>query len=107
LDTRNKIILRQDIPPGQYRYVSGWFDPLVAAHLRRLLVLRESGPRLVVVIHDPDRPILPARARAELLAALDCVDYVVIGGAADVSLDSEHQAVYDDLVRYVAQRHHT
>jgi bifunctional ADP-heptose synthase (sugar kinase/adenylyltransferase) len=37
-----------------------------------------NGERIVVAIAEPPEPILPARARAELAAALDCVAYVVV-----------------------------
>lgn len=105
LDTRKKIVDWPDVPEGRHVYVSGTFDPLVAAHARRLRELREPGAGLVVVILDPERPVLPARARAELVAALDCVDYVVIGGEAGVCLETEHESIYRALVEHVARRH--
>lgn len=58
--------------------VTGYFDPVTAAHAVRLSELRRNGEQLVVAISDPPDPLLPARARAELLAALKAVDYVVI-----------------------------
>ncbi len=81
MDTRNKIvdwpqaehILRQ----GSNTVVTGYFDPLLASHARRLAELAAAGP-LVVVIADPPQPLLPARARAELVAALQAVEYVVL-----------------------------
>ena len=56
----------------------GYFDPLHAGHTRRLRELCRNGERIVVAIDDPAEPILPARARAELVAALDCVAYVLL-----------------------------
>lgn len=57
--------------------VSGYFDPLLAGHARRLGEIAAPGGILVAVVTEPERPILPARARAELVAALAVVDYVV------------------------------
>lgn len=34
---------------------------------------------MVVFVDDPPNPVLPLRARAELVAALDCIGYVVPG----------------------------
>ncbi|MBX2861744.1 MAG: adenylyltransferase/cytidyltransferase family protein [Vampirovibrio sp.] len=85
---------RQD---GQ-RIVStnGCFDLLHVGHLRYLQEARKQGDLLIVAINSdasvhglkgpdtstkrtgPPRPILPESERAELLAGLACVDYVVI-----------------------------
>lgn len=87
LDTREKILtqaaavatarrLRQEGTP--VKLATGLFDPVLAGHARRLEALTEDGAPLMVVVADPPRPILPARARAELVAALRVVDYVVL-----------------------------
>jgi D-beta-D-heptose 7-phosphate kinase/D-beta-D-heptose 1-phosphate adenosyltransferase len=66
---------------------SGCFDLLHVGHVRSLAQARSMGDRLVVGVNadatvrrlkGPDRPIVPARQRAELLTALACVDWVVI-----------------------------
>ena len=62
------------------KVVVGYFDPVLAAHARRLMDAREGAAALAVIIADPPRPILPARARAELVAALEAADYVVLPG---------------------------
>ena len=62
------------------KVVVGYFDPVLAAHARRLKDAREGAAALAVIIADPPRPILPARARAELVAALEAADYVVLPG---------------------------
>lgn len=62
--------------------VKGYFDPLLAGHARRLAEIAEPGGVLMAVVMEPERPILPARARAELVAALAVVDYVLPGEAA-------------------------
>ena len=68
-------------------FANGHFDLLHVGHLRYLKAAREQGDRLVVAINDDPsvarlkgegRPIVPAAERAELLAALEPVDYVVV-----------------------------
>lgn len=92
------------MPSGDYLYVKGCFDPLIAAHALRLAELRCLHSGLVVVIADPPEPILPARARAELVAALSAVDFVIIGGESNVDLESEHAALRNELVAHTARR---
>ena len=68
-------------------FANGAFDLLHAGHVRYLEAARREADRLIVAINDdasirglkgPGRPILPAADRAELVAALGAVDYVVI-----------------------------
>jgi rfaE bifunctional protein nucleotidyltransferase chain/domain len=68
-------------------FANGCFDVLHVGHVRYLEGARREADRLVVAVNDDEseralkgegRPILPAAARAELVAALRCVDYVVI-----------------------------
>ena len=68
-------------------FTNGVFDLLHLGHLRYLRQARSLGDLLVVGINSdesarqlkgPERPLVPATERAELLAALDCVDYVTI-----------------------------
>lgn len=54
---------------------------MLAGHARRLNEIAEPGGVLVAVVTEPARPILAARARAELVAALQIVDYVVVAEA--------------------------
>jgi glycerol-3-phosphate cytidylyltransferase-like family protein len=107
LDTRQKIVDGAMVPRAEGLFVSGYFDPLLAAHAKRLRELREGHGGLAVIILDPERPILPARARAELVAALECVDYVVIGASERAVCHEEqaHAAMLDRLVAQVARRH--
>ena len=65
----------------------GCFDLLHVGHARSLAQARGMGDRLLVgvnadatvrVLKGKTRPIVPARQRAELIAALACVDWVVI-----------------------------
>lgn len=66
---------------------NGCFDVLHAGHVRYLQAAREQGDVLIVAINadasaaklkGPGRPILRDLDRAELVAALAVVDYVVI-----------------------------
>jgi hypothetical protein len=55
--------------------VTGYFDPLLAAHARELAAL----PRpLLVAVMPLAGELLSQRARAELVAGLRVVDYVVV-----------------------------
>ena len=59
--------------------VTGHFDVLLAEHVRELIRVRDDtgNVRLLVILTTPANPILSARARSELVAALAMVDYVV------------------------------
>src|SRR4029077_14892394 len=68
---------------------NGCFDLLHVGHVRFLQGAAAEADRLIVAINDdesvgrlkgPGRPILPAVDRAELVAALRGVDYVVVFG---------------------------
>lgn len=68
-------------------FTNGCFDLLHVGHTRYLQAARELGDRLVLGLNSdgsvrglkgPSRPILPQEERAELLAALECVDYVLV-----------------------------
>src|SRR5690348_3654794 len=70
-------------------FTNGVFDLLHLGHLRYLRQARRLGDLLVVGVNSdesarqlkgPRRPLIPQTERAELLAALDCVDYVTIFG---------------------------
>ncbi|MBZ5595320.1 MAG: hypothetical protein LAP39_24010 [Acidobacteriia bacterium] len=87
MDTRHKIIeperaiaLSKDLRAKGVRIVTGYFDVIVAEHVRRLLEIKNGSGALVVVVLDPPDPVLSLRARAELVAALRMVDYVVPAG---------------------------
>jgi rfaE bifunctional protein nucleotidyltransferase chain/domain len=72
---------------------NGVFDLLHVGHVRYLQDAAREADRLVVAINDdavaatkgPGRPILKAAERAEIVAALRGVDYVVIFPEATVS----------------------
>lgn len=102
MNTRAKILTRDAL---RYKLIehrrrgqrivlaNGCFDLLHAGHVRYLQGARREGDLLVVAINSdesthslkgPGRPILRGEARAELVAALGCVDYVVIFAEPDV-----------------------
>ena len=81
MDTRQKILTPESATSavagcGRLRILTGHFDPVHAAHVRRLGELRD-GSCTLVVLTDSDQPISPQRARAEVLAGLSSVDWVV------------------------------
>lgn len=67
-------------------FANGCFDLLHVGHIRYLQAASREADRLIVAVNDdgvastkgPGRPILKAEERAELVAALRGVDYVVI-----------------------------
>jgi D-glycero-beta-D-manno-heptose 1-phosphate adenylyltransferase len=70
-----------------HAFANGCFDLLHVGHVRYLEAARREADRLIVAINDdravrdlkgPGRPILAAADRAELVAALRAVDYVVV-----------------------------
>ena len=68
-------------------FANGGFDLLHVGHVRYLEAARREADRLIVAVNDdqslrglkgPSRPVLAEADRAELVAALRAVDYVVI-----------------------------
>ena len=69
-------------------FTNGCFDLMHVGHTRYLQAARDLGDVLVVGVNTdasvrslnkaPGRPIVPEAQRAEVLAALSCVDYVVL-----------------------------
>lgn len=78
---------------------NGCFDLLHVGHVRSLRAAKQLGDVLVVGINSDDsvrklkgaaRPLLPEAERAEVIAALESVDYVVIFGEATAERLVEH-----------------
>jgi rfaE bifunctional protein nucleotidyltransferase chain/domain len=68
-------------------WTNGCFDLLHAGHVRSLTAASQLGDILIVGLNSDAsvrrlkgeaRPLMPERERAEVLAALECVDHVVI-----------------------------
>lgn len=71
----------------QIVFANGCFDLFHVGHVRYLEGARQQGDVLVLGVNSDrsvrqlkgeGRPLLPEEARAELLAAMECVNYVVI-----------------------------
>ena len=93
---RGKIVSRDDLvrhidadraAGRRIAFANGCFDLLHVGHVRYLESSSHEADVLVVAINDDasvrtlkgeGRPILSAAERAELVAALRCVDYVII-----------------------------
>lgn len=84
---------------------NGHFDLLHVGHVRYLQEARRLGDALLVGINDDamtrlrkgeGRPLVPADERAELVAALACVDYVCIFASptAEELVRLAHPTVY-------------
>jgi glycerol-3-phosphate cytidylyltransferase-like family protein len=89
LDTRSKILTPAAalaISARPIVIVTGTFDVLRAAHARELEAVRQrtGASALLVVVLPRSGELLSQRARAELVAALRVVDYVVAGGQSEV-----------------------
>jgi bifunctional ADP-heptose synthase (sugar kinase/adenylyltransferase) len=105
LDTRTKIIplsvLPERLRDRPFNRVAGHFDPLLAEHVQRLAAAREPGRLLVVEVTNSQHPLLTQRARAELVAALSIVDFVVLG-EAETALDA---GITERFTEHVLHRH--
>lgn len=102
MNTRAKILGQEELVTrlAEHRrrgerivLANGCFDLLHVGHVRYLEGARREGDILVVAVNSdaserrlkgPARPVLPERARAELVAALAAVDYVLLFGEPDV-----------------------
>ena len=90
MDTRTKILrLDQAVAAAAelrregrgLRLAAGAFDVLQAADAEFLSGLRSDGDALLVAVFDDaslGRPVLSEQARAQLVAALRAVDYVLV-----------------------------
>lgn len=88
-------------------FTNGCFDILHPGHTRYLFAARELGDHLIVAVNSdrsvkalkgPERPIFSEQQRAELLAALGCVDTVLIFDE-DNPLNVIEQLLPDILVK--------
>jgi D-beta-D-heptose 7-phosphate kinase/D-beta-D-heptose 1-phosphate adenosyltransferase len=92
----NKIIKREELKKTvqvlkdagkKIVFTNGCFDLLHLGHVRYLEAARAEGDVLVIGVNSdrsvheikgPNRPVVPQDERAEVLAALACVDFVTI-----------------------------
>ena len=123
LDSRTKIV-PPEAAPACWRgrdprpvVVTGYFDPVVASHVRRLEEIAGSAGRLLVLVHSPEDPILPLEARVQLVAGLRVVEAVVpcskeeleglLNQLREAKVVTEERGDLDrraDLVRHVRER---
>lgn len=122
-DALGKVIAAQRASGAKIVFTNGCFDILHSGHVRALAAARQEGHVLVVALNTDDsvrrlkgetRPINRFADRAEVIAALGCVDYVT-GFAEDTPYDlikllqpdvlvkggdySENQIVGADIVK--------
>jgi rfaE bifunctional protein nucleotidyltransferase chain/domain len=85
--TKDELASRLPSLGGTTVFTNGCFDLMHVGHLRYLQAARALGDRLVVGLNSDasvkrlkgdTRPILPESERAELMAGLACVDFVVV-----------------------------
>ncbi|MGH9631517.1 MAG: hypothetical protein ACRD7E_24695 [Bryobacteraceae bacterium] len=125
MDTRQKIFSSDEAAEAINRgrrltAIAGNFDPLQSSHARRLAEIRREGHSMAVILTDSAHPILPQRARAELVAALRVVDYVVLSQnntlAEVIDQLSPDEVIHEEeadqhrlgeLVSHVWKRHNT
>jgi len=109
LDTRSKILdaeeARRGLKDKPVCWVSGHFDPLLAEHVRRLRECASPGKLLAVEVTEPRRPILSQRARAELVAALSMVDYVVLSDQLPSEESGPDAVTKETFIQLVLSRH--
>jgi rfaE bifunctional protein nucleotidyltransferase chain/domain len=83
------VLLRKELARLKKRLVftNGCFDILHLGHVRYLNKARALGDALVVAVNSdrsvreikgPSRPVIPEIERVEVLAALECVDYLFL-----------------------------
>ncbi len=83
-----RVIIRQIRSSGRkIVFANGCFDLLHAGHIRYLEAARALGDALIVGVNSDacvaalkgnGRPLQPESDRAEIVASLDCVDYVLL-----------------------------
>jgi hypothetical protein len=85
VDTREKIVSFESLPAvlaeAEWIAAAGLFDPLTAVQAKRLAALANNGGhsrKLLAIVLKDEGALLPAQARAILIAALREVSAVVI-----------------------------
>jgi rfaE bifunctional protein nucleotidyltransferase chain/domain len=93
LDELKAIVDRQKAAGKRVVFGNGCFDIVHVGHVRYLKGAKELGDVLVVAVNDDasvtglgkrKEVVTPAAERAEIISAIDCVDYVILFGDATV-----------------------
>ena len=88
-DQTRSLVGRSRAERRRVVFTNGVFDLLHPGHIRYLQLARNLGDLLIVGLNadasvrrnkGPGRPLTPQDERAEILAALECVDAVVVFG---------------------------
>lgn len=88
LQKKSKYVLSKNLRQreGKLVFTNGCFDILHSGHLESLRFAKSKGDNLVVAVNSDasvsrlkglKRPVVPLVERMEMLAALECVDYVI------------------------------
>ncbi len=108
MDTRNKIIEIEEARAISKRepavWVTGHFDPLIIEQVRRIRGSAVAGRKLIVEVTNAENPLLPQRARAELVAALADVDFVVMQQGAALATEPEEAEITSRFIEHVLSR---
>jgi bifunctional ADP-heptose synthase (sugar kinase/adenylyltransferase) len=118
MDTRAKILTARSALEAACRVkqegrkltvVTGYFDVLLAAHVRDLEVVRmhTGSGCLMVVLLPRAQALLSARARAEIVAGLGMVDFVVTVGDDDLDEFLRRLPADDVISRQAADEEQT
>jgi len=113
MDTRSKILSRERAtavltPLGSNSsglvVAKGWYDLLLAESCWGLAEAKKKGGTLVAAVYadrQPERRLLEASSRAQMVAAVAAVDYVIICDEGEVeSLASSWRAEIIDAERW-------
>jgi D-glycero-beta-D-manno-heptose 1-phosphate adenylyltransferase len=82
----DELIAQDRLAGRTIAFANGCFDLLHVGHVRYLQGAAAEGDRLIVAVNEdgavarlkgPGRPAMPANERAEIVAAIGVVDYVV------------------------------
>lgn len=85
-DEAEKVIEKAHLMDEKVVFTNGCFDILHIGHVAYLREARAQGDRLIVALNSDasvkelkgeKRPIIPLQERMEMIAALDCVDWVI------------------------------
>jgi D-beta-D-heptose 7-phosphate kinase/D-beta-D-heptose 1-phosphate adenosyltransferase len=121
--TQQKVLPREELATIVWRrqqageravFTNGCFDLLHLGHVRYLQEARSLGDFLILglnsdesvrILKGPTRPLVSAEERAEILAALSCIDYVTIFPEPTASklIDLLQPAIYVKGADYATQ----